>query len=141
LFEIQQDITHPAGKYFMGFKGGDCVFEEIADLLTDDNELAGKINFQLTEGQIFDRDVKDVTVFYKLVGDSRFKFFRSNGFELVFVHLTEDWMRQARVDLGSINYAGGVDVQLAWNDKEDILSVKGIGDTDYVTVKAMQIDN
>ncbi len=114
---------------------------DIAGLLNEDNELEGKINFQLTDIKIFDKNVKDVTIFYKLVGDSRFKLFRSTGFELVFVHLTEDWVRQARVDLHGINYEQGIDVVLAWNSREDTMSVKGLHDDKYVTVTAMQIDN
>ncbi|AGL03353.1 hypothetical protein [Desulfoscipio gibsoniae] len=114
---------------------------DIAGLLTEEMEKIGKISFQLTDPQVFNEQVKDVTIFYKLVGESRFKFFRSNLFELVFVHLTEDWMRQARVDLKSINCAGGAEVQLAWDEKEDTLAVKGAGDADYIVVKAMQIDN
>lgn len=115
--------------------------EAIADLLTEDKEIVGNVTFQLTAKNVFDKNVKDVTIFYKLVGDSRFKLFRSNGFELVFVHLTEDWMRQARVDLEGIDYSRGIDVVLAWNEKEDTMSVKGLGDDNYVTVTAMQIDN
>ncbi|TYO93358.1 hypothetical protein [Desulfallas thermosapovorans] len=114
---------------------------DIAGLLTEDMEKAGRISFQLTDQRIFDEKVKDVTVFYTLVGESRFKFFRSNVFELVFVHLTEDWMRQARVDLKNINCSGGVDVLLTWDEKADTLSVRGIGDKDYIVVTAMQIDS
>jgi len=110
-------------------------------MLTEDKETVGSIDFQLTDGQVFDEQVKDVTIFYKLVGESRFKFFRSNLFELVFVHLTEDWMRQARVDLKNISCANGIDVLLAWDENADTLSVKGIGDADYISVTAMQIDN
>lgn len=114
---------------------------EIADLLTEDQEVVGRLNFQLKDTRIFDKNVKDVTIFYKLVGDSRFKFFRSNGFELVFVHLTEDWMRQARFDLSGVDYSGGVDVIITWDEKQDALSVKGINVKDYISVTALQIDN
>lgn len=115
--------------------------ETIAELLTEDKETAGKIIFQLTDARVFDKNVKDVTVFYKLVGESRFKLFRSNGFELVFVHLTEDWMRQARVDLGGVNCPGGIDVELAWDEEKDTMSVRGLGEGEFVIVTAMHIDN
>lgn len=115
--------------------------ETIVDLLTGDKEKAGRVSFRLTDSRVFDKEVKDVTIFYKLVGDSRFKLFRSNGFELVFVHLTEDWMRQARVDLEGFDYTGGIDVELAWDEKEDTMSVKGAEEENFVTVTAMQIDS
>ncbi|WP_347490328.1 hypothetical protein [Desulfoscipio sp. XC116] len=117
------------------------MYADIDGILTEDLEKTGKLNFQLNDAHVFDEQVKDVTIFYKLVGESRFKCFRSNLFELVFVHLTEDWMRQARVDLKSINCAAGVDVLLAWDENADTLSVKGAQDRDYIVVTAMQIDN
>jgi hypothetical protein len=125
----------------ISFTGGDVMVAGIADLLNEDNELAGRINFELKDRQIFDRNIKEVTIFYKLVGDARFKLFRSSGFELVFVHLTEDWVRQARIDLNSINCSEGIDVTLAWNETEDIMCVRGLGEEKYITVTAMQIDN
>lgn len=115
--------------------------DNIANMLTEELETKGKITFQLTDKRVFDRNVKDMTVFYKLVGDSRFKLFRSNGHELVFVHLTEDWMRQSRVDLDSLHCAGGIEVILAWDEEEDTMSVRGIDSDNFVTVTAMQIDN
>jgi hypothetical protein len=57
------------------------------------------------------------------------------------VHLTEDWVRQARIDLNSINCSEGIDVTLAWNETEDIMCVRGLGEEKYITVTAMQIDN
>ncbi len=115
--------------------------EKIADLLTEEIEKAGKIDFLLEEEKIFDKNVKDVTIFYKLVGDSRFKLFRSNDYELVFVHLTEDWMRQAKVDLNALNCEGGLEVVLSWHEKEDVMSVRCAGKEEYVTVTATQIDD
>jgi len=115
--------------------------ENIAELLTDDKETTGKITFQLNDVKVFDKNVKDVTVFYKLVGESRFKLFRSSAFELVFVHLTEDWMRQARIDLGGVNCSGGIDVELTWDEKKNTMSVRGLGEAKFVTVTAMHIDN
>ncbi|MFA7467390.1 MAG: hypothetical protein WCY82_03880 [Desulfotomaculaceae bacterium] len=115
--------------------------ETIAELLTEDKETTGKITFQLTEPKVFDKNIKDVTVFYKLVGESRFKFFRSNAFELVFLHLTEDWMRQAKVDLGGVNCLGGIDVELAWDEEKNTMSVRGRGEDKFVTVTALHMDN
>lgn len=113
----------------------------IADLINEDNELAGKINFQLTDRQIFDQNIKETTIFYKLVGDARFKLFRSSGFELVFVHLTEDWLRQAKIGLNGIDCSAGIDVTLSWNETGDVMCVRGIAGEKEVSVTAMQIDN
>jgi len=115
--------------------------ENIAELLTEDREKAGKIIFQLNDANVFDKKVKDVTIFYKLVGESRFKLFRNNAFELVFVHLTEDWMRQAKLDLAGVNCSSGIDVELAWDEEKDTMSVRGLGEGEFVIVTAMHIDN
>ncbi|WP_027364477.1 hypothetical protein [Desulfotruncus alcoholivorax] len=114
---------------------------EIADLLTESMEKAGKVCFELNDEKIFDANVKDVTVFYKLLGESRFKFFRSNDFKLVFVRLTEDWMRQAKIDLGDLGCSGGpIEVTLNWGEKEDTISVRCPGGV-IRTATAMHIDN
>lgn len=116
---------------------------EIADLLHEDNELAGKITFKLEDAQIFDQSVKDVTIFYKLVGDSRFKMHRNDQFELVFLRLTEDWMRQAKLPLRGVACDQGVEVILTWNENVDTLAVRGLGDENcnYLVVRAVQFDD
>ncbi|SFG65776.1 hypothetical protein SAMN05660649_02325 [Desulfotomaculum arcticum] len=114
---------------------------EIADLLKEGMEKTGEISFELNDGKILDADVKDVTVFYKLLGESRFKFFRSNDFKLVFVHLTEDWMRQAKIDLKDLNCSDiPIEVTIAWGEKEDTMSVRCPGGINFSTT-AMHIDN
>lgn len=114
---------------------------EIADLLTEDLEITGEISLELKDEKIFDANIKDVTVFYKLLGDSRFKFFRSNDFKLVFVHLTEDWMRQAKIDLNDLGCSGGpIEVTISWGEKEDTMSARCPGGVSYTTT-AMHIDN
>jgi len=113
---------------------------EIADLLTEDLEKSGEISFELNDEKIFDAGVKDVTVFYKLLGDSRFKFFRSNDFKLIFLRLTEDWMRQAKIDLNELGCSGTVKVTLSWGEKEDTIAVRCPGGVTHTAV-ALQIDD
>lgn len=112
---------------------------QFADLIKD--EFADVVEFFVDNGSVFDKSVKEAPVFYKLLGDSRFRLVRNNKFELVFVHLTEDWMRQAKVDLNEVDCSNGIYVKLTWGEEQDNLGVKGINDADYQTSVAMQIDN
>lgn len=112
---------------------------QFADLIKD--EFAGEVEFFIDNSAVFDKSVKEVPAFYKLLGDSRFRLVRNNNFELVFVHLTEDWMRQAKVDLNGVDCSNGIHVQLTWGEERDTLAVKGLNDADYLTSVAMQIDN
>lgn len=112
---------------------------EIGDQFKD--EFEGEAEFFLETGsQVFNRDVKEAAVFYKLLGESRFRMVRDASFELVFVHLTEDWMRQAKISLAGLNCAKGIAVKLIWDKNRDTLSVKAPDDAAYITAEAVQID-
>lgn len=113
--------------------------EELAKLFVDERE--GCIEFTVQQKELFDPDTKEYTIIYKLLGDSKFKLFRNNKFEIIFVHVNEDWLRQARFDLKNIDYSRGIDIKLSWNKDENILAVKEAGKPDYTEVKALHIDN
>ncbi|MFZ5641993.1 MAG: hypothetical protein ACOY46_00215 [Bacillota bacterium] len=112
---------------------------EFADLIKNENYGVAEL---VVEGgsPALDREVKEVPILYNLVGESRFRVVRNNKFELVFVHLTEEWMRQAKVNLKGIDISKGLEVKLTWDEKEDTLSVRGLGG-EYITSAAVQIDN
>lgn len=112
---------------------------QIADLI--DNEINGTAEFFVdSDNSAFDPDIKEVPLLYKLLGDSRFRLVRNNKFELVFIQLTEDWMRQAKIDLNKISYEKGLNIKLAWDKEQNSLSVKSVGDPEYITSLAVQIE-
>lgn len=113
--------------------------EDAANLLIDERE--GCIEFTVQQKELFDPDTKEYTIIYKLLGDSKFKLFRNNKFELIFVHVNEDWLRQARFDLKNMDHGRDINIKLVWNKDENILGVKGAGESDYTEVKALHIDN
>lgn len=113
---------------------------QIVDLITDDMEKQGGIEFSIEEPDFLNKDLKEYTVFYKIVGESRIKLFRNNRMELVFVRLNDDWMRQAKLDITGA--ALPLEVKLTWdNGSVDELSVRKPGQSDFQRVTAIQIDN
>lgn len=114
------------------------MLEYVAGLIT--SEQQGEVEFLLNDPAVFDQGVKEAPVFYKLLGESRFRMVRNNNFELVFVHLTEDWMRQAKIDLKQVDCTNGLQVCFTWNTDENHLAVKAPQDTEYISVRAQQID-
>nr|WP_238480790.1 hypothetical protein [Desulforadius tongensis] len=108
-------------------------------MLVGKSDKKGEVEFTIADADLFNKDVKEFTVFYNIVEESRFKLFRNNKFELILVHVTEDWMRQAKIDISK--YSGQLAVKITWNVQCDTLSVKGSGEEQYTTVKAVQIDN
>ena len=111
----------------------------LAEMITNEHE--GMLEFFCTDQAVLDEAVKEAPVFYKLLGDARFRLVRNNKFELVFVHLTEDWMRHAKINLKEIDYTSGLDIKVSWDKEENFLSVKGKHDLEYTTVKAVHMDN
>lgn len=114
------------------------MFEEVAGMITSEQE--GEVEFFLNDQMVFNKEVKEAPIIYKLLGESRFRLVRNNKFELVFVRLTEDWMRQAKIDLTGIDYSSGINVKFSWGEDVDNLAVKGAGDAGYQSVEAVQID-
>lgn len=113
---------------------------DIGELIQEEN--SGEAEFTVESGSpALDGNVKEAPILYRLIGESRFRLVRSNKFELIFVHLTEDWMRQARVDLNGLDLTRGLSVRLTWGEKEDALSVKPAGEAEYRTAVAVQMDN
>lgn len=112
--------------------------EHVAGLIT--SEQQGEVEFLLNDQTVFNQGVKEVPVFYKLLGESRFRMVRNNNFELVFVHLTEDWMRQAKIDLKQVDCTNGLQVRFTWNAEENHLAVRPPQDAEYISIKAQQID-
>ena len=111
----------------------------LAEMITDEHE--GMLEFSCTDPAVLDEAIKEAPVFYKLLGDARFRLVRNNKFELVFVHLTEDWMRHAKINLKEIDYTSGLVIKITWGKEENSLSVKGTNDEKYTTVKAVHMDN
>jgi len=121
-------------------KGGEYMAENIADKITEEMEKKGSLEFTLHEESLLNKELKEYTIFYKIVGESRLKLFRNARMELVFVRLNDDWMRQAKVDI--TEFALPLEVKIAWdNEAADVLSVKKTGQSEYITCQAMQIDN
>lgn len=113
---------------------------EVVNLITDEMETQGSIEFVIQDEDFFNQDIKEFAVFYKIVGESRMKVFRNNSMELVFVRLNDDWMRQSKVDINGV--LAPLQVKLKWdNQSEDELAVKKPGDTEFITVGSIQIDN
>lgn len=112
----------------------------IVDLISDDMEQRGSIEIALEDGELLNSELKEYTVFYKIVGESRMKLFRNNNLELVFVRLNDDWMRQGKIDLNGAVLP--LQVRLTWdNDSVDKLAVKKAAGQDYLEVTSQQIDN
>ncbi|MBO8137600.1 MAG: hypothetical protein H0Z40_05635 [Desulfotomaculum sp.] len=103
------------------------------------SDKAGEVEFTVNDPELFNSDVKDYTLFYNIVENARFKLFRSNKMELVLVHITEDWLRQAKIDISG--YSGQITIKVSWTPEEDKLAVKGDGEEEYITAKAVQVDN
>ncbi|MCD5405922.1 MAG: hypothetical protein LRZ91_05425 [Desulfotomaculum sp.] len=112
---------------------------DYSHLMKDKDDKEGCLEFSVSDSDIFNSDIKEVTLFYNIVGNARFKLFRNNKSELVLVHVTDDWMRQAKVDISKYNKNLGI--RITWNEKHDILEVKGDGETKYIAIEALQIDN
>lgn len=112
----------------------------LVDLIDESMERVGSIEFSLAEKDLFDSSLKEYSVFYKIVGESRMKLFRNNRMELVFVRLNDDWMRQAKVNIGGTE--GPLTVKLSWdNDSVDQLAVKQPGEAEFIIATSQQIDN
>ncbi|MEG6614986.1 hypothetical protein V6C27_00915 [Peptococcaceae bacterium 1198_IL3148] len=112
---------------------------DYSKLLVDKTDQQGVVEFTIKDEEFFNNDVKEVTLFYSIVGAARFKLFRNHKFELILVHVTDDWMRQAKVDVSP--YKDQLDVKITWDDATDTLSIRGLNESDFHTVQAMQIDN
>lgn len=113
---------------------------QIVDLITDDMEQQGTITFNIEDAELLNEQLKEYSVFYKIVGESRMKLFRNNRMELVFVRLNDDWMRQAKVTLNSTSLP--LTVRLLWdNNATDELAIKAPDQGDFTTAHAVQIDN
>ncbi|SHK22799.1 hypothetical protein [Desulforamulus aeronauticus] len=112
----------------------------IADLITDEMEKQGSIEFTLEETELLNPDLKEYTAFYKIVGESRLKLFRNNKMELVFVRLNDDWMRQGKINITGVDLP--LQVKLTWdNDSVDKLAVKKADDQIFQEITSLQIDN
>ncbi|AQS58205.1 hypothetical protein [Desulforamulus ferrireducens] len=112
----------------------------IVDLITDDMEQRGSLEFTLEDSELLNTELKEYTVFYKIVGESRMKLFRNNKLELIFVRLNDDWMRQGKIDLNGASLP--VQVRLTWdNNGVDKLAVKHAGQTEFQEITSQQIDN
>lgn len=113
---------------------------QIVDLITDDMEKQGSIEFSIEEQDFLNKDLKEYTVFYKIVGESRMKLFRNNRMELVFVRLNDDWMRQAKLDIAGI--ALPLQVLLKWdNGSADEILIRKTGQNEFERAVSIQIDN
>lgn len=113
---------------------------EIVDLITEDMETQGNIEFAIEDQDFFNPELKEYTVFYKIVGESRIKLFRNNRMELVFVRLNDDWMRQAKLDITGA--ASPLEVRLKWdNGSVDELFVRKPGQDEFQRTASIQIDN
>ena len=113
--------------------------KDYSQLMADKNDMQGELEFTADDTELFNREVKEVTLFYNIVGQARFKLFRNKKMELILVHVTDDWIRQAKADIGKYN--NKVEVKITWDEKNDTLAVKGSEESEYYIVKAMQIDN
>ncbi|MDO7786973.1 hypothetical protein [Desulforamulus aquiferis] len=113
---------------------------DIAELINESMEKKGSLEFTIDQGDLWKGDIKEYTVFYKINGDSRIKLFRNNKMELVLVRLNDDWMRQAKVNIAGLS--GPLEVRLNWDDAtSDEIAIKSSGQSDFQSVKAVQIDN
>lgn len=112
---------------------------DFSQLLVGKSDKAGEVEFSVVGGDLYNKEIKEFTVFYNIVEDSRFKLFRNNKFELILVHVTDEWMRQAKIDISG--YTQELDIKITWDAQVDSLSIKAQGDSEYQTVKAVQIDN
>lgn len=112
---------------------------DYSQLLVDKNDQKDTVELTVTEETFFNKDVKELTLFYNIVGNARFKLFRNHRFELILAHVTDDWMRQAKLDIS--NYSAQLEIKITWDTDKDTLSVKGLDDTVFHTVQAVQIDN
>lgn len=110
-----------------------------ADIMQGQSDRQGTVEFTVQEEDFFDPGVKDVTLFYSIVGEARFKLFRNAKMELIFVQVTDDWMRQAKVNIA--DYRPGLTIKCSWGEQENSLAVKGLEEDQYQVVKAIQIDN
>lgn len=110
-----------------------------ADLMMEQSDRQGRVAFAVQAKDVFDPKVKDVTLFYTIVGGARFKLFRNANMELVFVQVTDDWMRQAKISMG--DYRPGLMIQCSWDQSQNTLAVKEPAAKEYQVVKAIQIDN
>lgn len=113
---------------------------EVVNLIDESMELAGNIEFSIEQEDLFNSELKELTIFYKIIGASRIKLFRNNRMELVFVRLNDDWMRQAKVNITGLT--GPLSLRLSWdNANVDELAIKEPGKQEYTTARSIQIDN
>lgn len=112
---------------------------DYSKLMMGKSDQAGAVEFTVKEQPVFDQAVKEVTLFYNIVEEARFKVFRNNQQEMVLLHVTEDWMRQAKINISK--YSKQLAIKITWDANSDTLAIKGDGKTEYQIVTAMQIDN
>jgi hypothetical protein len=110
-----------------------------ADLMKEQNDQQGMVEFAVQEKDFFNPGVKEVTLFYSIVGEARFKLFRNPKMELIFVQVTDDWMRQAKVNIADYNEQ--LMVKCSWQQHENTLAIKKPEEKQYQVIKAVQIDN
>ncbi|WP_031515977.1 hypothetical protein [Desulfofalx alkaliphila] len=111
---------------------------DFSELLVGKNDKVDQVEILVSDESLLNKEVKEVTLFYNIVGEGRFKMFRNNKMELIFVHVTDDWMRQAKINIG--DYSGQLNIKATWDNEQDTLSVKAEDGT-HQEVTAIQIDN
>jgi hypothetical protein len=113
---------------------------DLASIITDDMETRGQLTFTITEEDFLNKDIKEFTLFYKIVGESRIKLFRNNRMELVFVRINDDWMRQGKIDISKASLP--LEIKLNWdNQNVDELAIRQDQGDKYQSTISLQIDN
>lgn len=113
---------------------------DLANIITDDMETQGQLTFTITEEDFFNKEIKEFTLFYKIVGESRIKLFRNNRLELVFVRINDDWMRQGKLDISRAS--SPLEIKLTWdNQGVDELAMRPDQGEEYQSSISVQIDN
>ncbi|GAB6181692.1 hypothetical protein JCM14036_30110 [Desulfotomaculum defluvii] len=113
---------------------------DLASSITDDMETRGQLEFTMAEEDFLNKEIKEYTLFYKIVGESRIKLFRNNRMELVFVRLNDDWMRQGKIDVSGTSLP--LEIKLCWdNETVDELAIKQVKQDEYQINICIQIDN
>lgn len=113
---------------------------DLASIITDDMEIRGQLAFTITEEDFLNKEIKEFTLFYKIVGESRLKLFRNNRMELIFVRINDNWMRQSKLDISKASLP--LEIKLNWdNQNVDELAMRQDQGDEYQSSISVQIDN
>jgi hypothetical protein len=95
----------------------------LGDLIDEFNEVKGGVVWETKKRSLFDKNISEVVLVDKTVGNSHFRIYRNERFEFVFEHSGPFGFRKLAVDLNQVDYHDGIRIVLGWSPEETVMKV------------------